>query len=88
MARMTLQADATELMSAILEMRALYGDGAGVPNRVVERCKGLLSAEGKKNNRFVQALPPKNGIIEMVPGHELNAVLVDLRVVRNAARHP
>ncbi len=81
--RMTLSLDMAPCNEALDELFRLYANGAGVPPRVKARVEALATSAARLGDRLVR-VESVAGVIECLPGHELLAVLVDLRAARRA----
>lgn len=78
----TLHMDVSPFREAMDEAVALYGDGTGVPARIGARLSSLCDRRGKDLAPLAEASPIRDGAFTLHPGHELLAVLVDLRACR------
>ncbi|WP_316980013.1 hypothetical protein [Shumkonia mesophila] len=74
-----IRLDITPLCDAMAELRTLMGDGAGLSERVRLRAERLASPDGSTGDQIAEV--DLDGR-QVLPGHELLSLLVDLRMAR------
>jgi hypothetical protein len=74
-----IRLDIAPLCDAMAELRTLMGDGTGLPERVRLRAERLTGPDGSTDDQLAEVDLASR---QVLPGHELLSLLVDLRMAR------